>query len=92
MAKRARSSQKRAFKKSKRRKGGKKFVAKTVNRILSTKVEVEHAQAAWQLIKLKQPRNIPHNNLLVVDNNMVKTTQSIYDPKSPQKCAPAVHA
>lgn len=71
MAKRARSSVKRAFKKS---------VAKTVNRILSTKFEVEHAPAASQLIKFKQPRNIPQNNLLIVDNNMVKTTQGTTIP------------
>ena len=49
MAKRSRSSQKRVFKKSKRRKGGKKSVAKTVNRILSTKVESNMR---------KQPRNL----------------------------------
>jgi hypothetical protein len=56
-------------------KNGRKPVAKTVNRILSTKVEVEHAQAASQLTA-----SIPHKNLLIVDNNMVKTAQGIYDP------------
>jgi hypothetical protein len=43
MAKHARSSLKRAFKKSKRRKGGKKTLARTVNRILNTKLKVKHA-------------------------------------------------
>ena len=75
MAKHARSSLKRAFKKSKRRKGGKKTLARTVNRILNTKLKVKHASACSQAYA-----NIAHNNLHVVDANIVKTTQGTADP------------
>jgi hypothetical protein len=63
--KHARSSVKRAFKKSKRRKGGKKTLARTVNRILNAKLEVKHASACSQAYA-----NIAHNNLHVVDANI----------------------